>query len=334
MEISKTTISFTSSANAAQPHFIIGEKIKASVITHLGNGFYLVNVKGKEIKVKSYVPLKDVEVFIVEKTGKQVVLRQEVSTHSYDVERLISGFPQLSQVNDPLLRQILSLFLKKNLKLDENSIYRLYRVLKEAGAGDKLPANFIRFLINLSEEGIPFNSLLVKTLLDYEKFLAEKKEKFKNEDYKKFFADNKKEKFFSNDEIKRIYSFLKDTGDLLKHGKDRGAYYFLFPFMSDEEKFFAELKVFFEKNEQGEKDYGFAVNLHFTAGEVRIRGNKIQSQIYTRLFFENEKFLDFCKEQIIQADFPYDNIRFFMMAECVDDEEALFSDIYYKDEQL
>ena len=68
MEIRKTTISLTPSTNAEHTGFITGEKIKAHVLQNLGNGFYLVNLKGNEVKVKSYVPLKDNEIFIVEKT--------------------------------------------------------------------------------------------------------------------------------------------------------------------------------------------------------------------------------------------------------------------------
>ncbi len=317
---------------------LLGEKVNAKVIENLGNGYYIVKLKEAKVKVHSNIPLKDNEIFMVsEKIAGKIVLKPLASSSAYSVSNLISGYPLLSGIESPIVSQIIYFMLKKNVRINESNVLKLYNAVSKSGVEKDVNGFILRFLINLISDGVQVTPDLIKKLVVYKNLLSEKKHSFKNKSKRENLSDNKKEEIFSKKEKKSLFDFITEINSLMNNGDMRGGYYFILPFITQEEEFYSEIKFFYEKNALGEMDYSVSANLHFSTGEVKLRGTYIGLYIYLKLYFENEGFLNLCKENYVIKDERetwIKSVKFFPMAKLDVEDEVLFSDIYYKDENI
>jgi hypothetical protein len=226
--------------------------------------------------------------------------------------------------------------LKKNINIKEDRVLKLYNTIKKSGAENLVNGSMLRFLINLVDDGINVASELINKLVEYYKFLQKKKSKIKNKSKKGFKSDNIKEEIFSKMDKEFLDGFVKEIDSLFSNGEKRGSFYFILPFLTGEENFYSEIKFFYEKNDLGEKDYGVAANLHFATGEVKLRATCIKRYIYIKLYFENEIFLNLCKGSFDLKDKHefIESVSFLKLEDIEYDSEVLFSDLYFKDEEI
>ena len=316
----------------------VGEKVNADVLKNLGKGYYLVNLKNSKIKIHSDVPLQGKEIFIVsEKTGGQIVLKPFLSSSFFSVSNLVAGYPSLSKIENPLINQIVFLMLKKNMRIDEENVLRIFNSISKSAIKGGINSYILRFLINLSGDGVIITPELINKVVEYSNFLINKKLYFKNKNKTAHLSDNKKDEIFNDKEKQDLTYFIKEINELMTKGNMRGAYYFIFPFITEEEEFYSEIKFYFEKNDSGNKDYKVSANIHLSTGEVKLRGTYINSYIYIKLYFENLEFLNLCKqdyENPAENKFDVTNVEFLSIDEIEHEKEVLFSDIYYKDEKI
>jgi hypothetical protein len=335
MNIQKSSVVVNNIQGLATDTLKVGEKLNAEILKDFGDGFYLIKIKNMSLKVKSFVPLRNVKTFsVVEKGNNSLVLKPDLTGRVFDPDNLISGFPTLKNIESPLIHQIVILFLKKNMPTDEDKILKLYNALKSKEGSLFLKPSLIRFLINLMDEGINVNSELINKLIEYAEFLNSKKKELKNKDFIKHPADNIRQGFFNKIDVSDFKEKVSAILELFKGLKTRDGYYGIMPVFVDDEKFYSEIKIFSEKNALGKKDYGFSANIHLSTGEVRIRGTYINGYSYLRLYFENIDFLHFCKENPVFNDIDAQSIELLEISEIEYDEDVLFSDMYIKDEKL